>query len=387
VTCPHCHESAKFVEYRDRGLHTLLGSGRHERVYYHCSHCHQGWFPTDEELGIEHKQTPGCREVVSLTGVLEPFEEAADTLLPMHERKRTGSHETSARLTITSDILALEKLVASEIASSVASDTSVTSSSRASHRVWPTRYVCGVMSLAEIGKQLRAECVAVGIAQADVVLGLTDGGNGLEACLVETVLTGLAHETVLILDFFHATEHLREFAKAWLPDESTRKDQVDRWCHTLKHQGGCALLIELETLDQTCRTEGQLEAHRLLTQYIRNNQHRMDYPTYIANGWEILHRQRLGNRFGRNRIRRQKRDQSSPGRPRHALATPRHNLRSANSVPSTAASSLSGNATGVVQPQLDDRQIRMGRLQILLQGDAVKLQLGRVELDRVAIGA
>ena len=78
------------------------------------------------------------------------------------------------------------------------------------------------MSLAEIGKQLRAECVAVGIAQADVVLALTDGGNGLEACLVETVLTGLAREIVPILDFFHATEHLREFAKTWLPDEATR---------------------------------------------------------------------------------------------------------------------------------------------------------------------
>jgi hypothetical protein len=388
VICPHCHESAKFVDYRDSGLHTLLGSGRHDRVYYHCSHCHQGWFPTDEELGIEHKQTPGCREVVSLTGVVDPFDEAADTLLlkltglnlsastvqhtteavgadvakrraagetlgpptpwdwhrdakgrrvayvsldatsvlqqgpraekaesrmpwvgsvfnpvPMHERKRKSSQPTSASSMITADILALEKLVASEIAefeiaSEIAASTSSADScaadsastakaSRASHRVWPTRYVCGVMSLEEIGKQLRAECVAVGIAQADVVLALTDGGNGLETCLVETVLTGLAREIVPILDFFHATEHLREFAKAWLPDEATRKAQVECWCHTLKHQGGTVLLTELETLDQTSRTDAQIEAHRLLTQYVRNNQHRMDYPTYIANGWEI----------------------------------------------------------------------------------------------------
>jgi hypothetical protein len=32
-------------------------------------------------MGIEHKQTPGCREVVSLTGDLEPFAEAAERLL------------------------------------------------------------------------------------------------------------------------------------------------------------------------------------------------------------------------------------------------------------------------------------------------------------------
>lgn len=48
-----------------------------------------------------------------------------------------------------------------------------------------------------------------------------------------------------------------------------------------------ALLTELETLDQTSRSEARLEAQRLLTNDLRNNQHRMDYPTYIANGWEI----------------------------------------------------------------------------------------------------
>ena len=63
------------------------------------------------------------------------------------------------------------------------------------------------------GKKAEGECAAVGIAHADVVLGLTDGGHGLETCLVETVLSGLAREVVLILDFFHATEHVREFAK------------------------------------------------------------------------------------------------------------------------------------------------------------------------------
>ena len=160
-------------------------------------------------------------------------------------------------------------------------------STRATHRAWPTRYVCGAMSLSEIGRQLHAECAVVGTANADIVLGLTDGGNGLEACLVETVLAGLARETVLILDFFHASEHLREFEKSWLSEDSARHDQLARWCHTLKHHGGKFLLTELETLDPTGRSATQLEAHRLLTNYVRNNQHRMDDPTYFANGWEL----------------------------------------------------------------------------------------------------
>jgi hypothetical protein len=341
---------------------TLLGAVRRDRAYYHCGHCGHGWFPGDEELGIAHKQTPGCCEVVALTAAVEPFAEAAEKLLhkltglnlsastvqvtsertgaqmarrraagatlgpptpwtwerdargrkvaytsldatavlqqgphaakaesrmpwvgsvfnprPMHSRKSRSSRELAAR----------KSLVSGSVSSDSGVCDSVPREPPSTPRVWPTRYVCGVMSLDEIGRQLRGECQAVGIAQADVVVALTDGGNGLEACLVETVLSGLAQEVVPILDFFHATEHLREFAKSWLSDESARREQVNQWCHDLKHHGGSSLLTELEALDQTSRSAAQLEAHRLVTQYIRNNQHRMDYPTYLANGWEI----------------------------------------------------------------------------------------------------
>lgn len=109
----------------------------------------------------------------------------------------------------------------------------------------------------------------------------------LETCLVETVLSGLAREVVLISDFFHATEHVREFAKVWLSDETSRREQVERWCHTLKHQGGAALFVELKSLNVTSRSAEVIEALRQLTNYVRNNQHRMNYPEYLTRGWEI----------------------------------------------------------------------------------------------------
>ena len=324
VNCPHCHESAKFVDYRSTSATTLAGRVQYARAYDHCDHCQEGWFPTDEEMGIEHKQTPGCREVVSLTGNLEPFAEAAERMLT----KLTGlnlSASTVRRVTeAVGDEVAVRRAAGETLGpatpwgwhrdargqrvASVGLDATAvpqqgphgkkaegrmpwvasvfnpvpmherqahssdreSSADSAGHRpsrprVWPTRYVCGVMSLEEIGRQLRGECAAVGIAHADVVLGLTDGGHGLETCLEETVLSGLAREIVLILDFFHATEHVREFAKVWLSDETARREQVAKWCHTLKQQGGTALLAELESLPMTSRSAEVVEAHRQLT--------------------------------------------------------------------------------------------------------------------------
>ena len=70
------------MNYRACHVTTLLGEAIYERAYYHCSHCHHGFFPTDEEFQLVEKKTPGATEVIALVGVLEPFEEAANAVLP-----------------------------------------------------------------------------------------------------------------------------------------------------------------------------------------------------------------------------------------------------------------------------------------------------------------
>jgi hypothetical protein len=126
----------------------------------------------------------------------------------------------------------------------------------------------------------------VGVDRADVVVGLTDGGAGLENCLLDAV-AGLATEIVFILDFYHASEHLLEFAKVAFPDEGDRKRHMDAWCQTLKHRGGRVLFEGLEQLDLSTASAAVSTAHTSLLGYLRNNLHRMDYPTYVARGWQI----------------------------------------------------------------------------------------------------
>lgn len=122
--------------------------------------------------------------------------------------------------------------------------------------------------------------------QTDVVVGLTDGGAGLENCLLDAV-AGLAKEIVFILDFYHASEHLLEFAKVLFPDDEARQLHMDAWCQTLKHRGGRMLFEELERLDLSAASEAVRAGHASLLGYLRNNLHRMDYPTYVSRGWQI----------------------------------------------------------------------------------------------------
>lgn len=55
------------------------------------------------------------------------------------------------------------------------------------------------MPLAGMSRHLRVEAVAVGLAHADIVIALCDGGAGLEDCLLDAV-SGLSQETIAILD-------------------------------------------------------------------------------------------------------------------------------------------------------------------------------------------
>jgi hypothetical protein len=306
---------------------SLLGPIKYPRAYYHCDHCLHGWFPTDEELGLTERSTLGAREVISLAGVEDAFAVSAERVL-----KRLSGISVSASTvqrvteTVGSD-LAEHRERGDDITPDESWDWSVDAvgqrvayvsldatgvpqqgphAERADGRMaWVAsvfspaprdapvkrrlrrvRYVSGLMSLDQIGRQLRRECQQVGISRADVVIGVTDGGQGLEDCLVETALAGLARQVVTILDFYHCAEHVSEFLALWC-DPAQVETEGTNWRHRLKHEGGAAVLAELEALDLNGRPETARDSHRKLCGYLRSNLHRTDYPTYLAADWEI----------------------------------------------------------------------------------------------------
>lgn len=317
---------------------TLLGTAVYERAYYYCPHCHHGEFPTDAEFGFLRQQTSAAQEVITLMGTLEPFEEGAHKILSklsglcvststvqrttedvgrdVAERRAAGetfgpdrvwhwNRDAQGRTVgyVSLDATAVpQQGPHAERAEGRMPWVAEVFNPQPTHetvrhrRVGDARYVSGLMSLPEITQQLRRECRAVGLGQVDVIVALSDGGNGLEHALRESVL-GLPGrrdpqaeppDIEFILDFYHVSEHLEEFAKVWRPtDEAARQAQMEAWCHTLQQQGGRTLWEELRTLDLTAASSLVRTAHENLLGYLHHNLHRMDYPRYVAHGWQI----------------------------------------------------------------------------------------------------
>jgi len=146
------------------------------------------------------------------------------------------------------------------------------------------RYLAGLYELDELGLQLRRQAGQVGMERAERWIGLTDGGNGLE----DFVHKNFPRDAVLILDFWHAADHLTELGQLLEPhDEQARQQLVQRWCHVMKHEGGAAIIAVLEQLPLPPRKPAAAAKHAEVLGYFRNNVHRMDYPSYQAHGWLI----------------------------------------------------------------------------------------------------
>src|SRR5262249_20759387 len=150
----------------------------------------------------------------------------------------------------------------------------------------PARYVSGLYPLAEMGPLLRRQAAQVGMEAAAVWVALTDGGSGLE----DFVRANFGRpDLVVILDFWHAASYLEELARAVYPgDEGAAGALAGEWCRLLKEEGGALTLAALREWDfGPRRSKGLREQLARVEDYFGANVHRMEYPEYRAEGWQI----------------------------------------------------------------------------------------------------
>lgn len=298
---------------------TVLGPVRVSRAYYHCKHCHAGHCPRDARLGLSGSDLGrGAAEAVALAGALSSFAEAATKTLPRLAGLVVGE-STVERTTERVGADVGRRLAAGEAfggparwawsrdaegksCAYVSADLTGVGmqgpgAARADGRmvavgmVWNAgeegrvRYACGLTGgLAALGEPLRRQGAQVGMDRAERWVAISDGGAGIEGWLREN----FPRVEAVVLDFYHAAEHLGDWAKALHPDDAAESSRLaGAWCHRLKHEGGAAVLAGLRSFDVSGRSAAAREAHRALLVYFENQVHRMDYPAYRDRGWLI----------------------------------------------------------------------------------------------------
>jgi hypothetical protein len=296
------------------------------RPYYHCAHCQTGFWPWDEILRLSPERlTRGAQEVTTLLGITNSFGNVAERLL----HKTVGlrlSESTVERTTEAAGERLGKRLQQGEVfgpkkpwewnkdaEGKTCAYVSVDMTgimmqgpdgAKAEGRMVSVgmvfnpqprqvkndavcmpcdgvRYLSGLYTLEELGLQMRRQAAQVGMDDAQQWISLTDAGSGLEHFM--DVNFPLA---VQIVDFRHAAEYAHDFAKLYASGEEVEK-LAAAWCHTLKHEGGAALLAIFQGLDREKMKPSACEEHDKVLTYFGNHHKRMDYPTYLRKGWQI----------------------------------------------------------------------------------------------------
>lgn len=308
---------------------SLLGELELARSYYHCRSCGEGHLPWEQTLGLgATRLTAAASEVVSMLGVQSSFAEVGERTLKKAcglrlsestvERVTEGAGERLRRLLeqrvrfgeperwewerdahgrtcayVSLDATGVRQqgengaaaegrmaYVAMIYNPRGASRTLERRKASTPHQV---RYLAGFYELDALGIELRGQAAQVGWDEAEQQIALSDGGSGLEDFFRKNFPLA-----TVILDFWHAKEHLVELGKALHGEGSAEgKQWLDERCHQLKAAGGTAVRASLETLDVSANSGAVREVYRQVTNYFRNHEHKMDYPRYLAHGWQI----------------------------------------------------------------------------------------------------
>lgn len=326
--CPGCgtRREARH-QWRPRTVQTVCGPLRYERARYRCRPCRHEWSPADRTLGVAPRAriSAGLDRWLAELGAATAFGPAAELLEQLTglrvsaETLRQHSERQGAALEAAQQAAMAHVLATGEAAEplDVAPGMLVVETDgvlvRYRHTGWhevklglvagcvagllrAPSYVAAREEAASFGPRLLTEAarrgalavvrwdglrIGAGLAVLRPVVVLGDGAVWIWHLAAEHF-----GERIEILDFYHASEHLWTLAHALY---GTGTAEATGWAtaqlHTLRHQGGTALLRALARLrPATAEAQAVLRRER---GYFRTNVTRMDYPIYAAQGLPI----------------------------------------------------------------------------------------------------
>jgi hypothetical protein len=327
VSCPHCGQDAQYQRKRWGKLITMFGDVWCRRGYYVCSTCRRGHFPLDEQLGLRaNAMSAEVERLAGLVGVQMPFGKGRDvfeelTLISLSDHSldkaaqayggaaEKQEQEWLAAATDGDELQRREREHPRPIRlyGTLDGGRVQTRAPKGQEQPWrelkvgawftargqPPKnpdgkwsiqaqditYYTDIAPAEDFGDILWATGVQRDAHRALELVFLGDGARWIW----DLVSLHFPH-AIQIVDWFDACEYLAPVAKHAFTD----KQQQKQW---LKQVKTALWEGQLDAVIAACAQHVDPEREDDPTQkavtYYTNNRHRMDYPAYRANGYQI----------------------------------------------------------------------------------------------------
>ena len=320
-----CGHQAVYQELRSKPVLTAVGAVRISRPYYLCAHCHDGQFPADVELDIDHTEfSPGVRRMQAIVGQEVPFDQGRQQMKLLADLEVTTKAVERTAEALGEDIAAREQ---TEIQQAMQLDLPVivgepvpvlyvqvdgtgvpvvkketvgrqgkTAGQPAHTReaklgcvftqtTWDeegyairdpdsTTYTGAIETAEEFGKRIYLEAWKRGWSRAQKKVVMGDGAEWIWN-LADQYFPGATQ----IVDLYHARQHLWDLARKLHPNDESRQN---RWMMVHQDLLDNCKIKKLVTSLRSIQTPIAELAEKLRTEaeYFRRNARRMRYPKF-----------------------------------------------------------------------------------------------------------
>ena len=320
-----CGQRAHYRELRSKSVLTVVGSVQVSRPYYLCPHCHQGQFPADLELDIEHTEfSPGVRRMQALVGQDAPFDHGREQIKVLAGLEVTTKSVERTAEAIGEDIAQREReqiekaiqldlpvvlgkpipvlyvemdgtgvpVVKKETAGRQGKTDGQPAHTRevklgcvftqatCDKKGFPIRdqdsttYTGAIETAEEFGKRIYLEAHQRGWEGAAKKVVLADGAEWIWN-LADLHFPG----AIQIVDLYHARQHLWELARKLYPNDAVKQKAWMKKYQRLLDKGKIEkLVLTLRAIDST--NSEVIEKLRIETNYLERNAERMRYPKF-----------------------------------------------------------------------------------------------------------
>jgi hypothetical protein len=322
----------RFVSYRQKEIHGLFGRIRYQRAYYSCIGAGGGYVPLDLRLGIDKEHTPGLQYFLSTFTGREAYEEslgrfheifrpdgrqlislrkALDMNYELGDRLEQIRQQEVAQVFDEDRPIAAEEEIKTTMAVSIDAtkvrhkegesrsddgtrsyeigfrDAKIAAVSRvgwdgAAREAFCTdsSYVGAIEHADEFFRRIWVEMIRRGGDPTKKrIVFLADG-----ATWIWDRIPDLANvDSVLVLDFYHACEHVSKLCKELYGEQTPEYWERFRcWKHMLLEGKAPELVRQLKELRDNTPVAAHRKAIQQQLNYFENNLDKMRYDRYIA---------------------------------------------------------------------------------------------------------